>query len=194
MTARYVDVTGDADILKIEIPFLTGAELEPGEHDRYALFDTGPSASLFEHCARALDRMVAVGSHGLPLIGTGDWNDGMDRVGDEGRGESVWLAWFEIATTGLFAPLADAAGEGGRADRWRRHAEAVRGAIHDVAWDGAWFLRAFDDERRALGLEVQRRMPDRPDRAGLERPVRRRAGCACAPGDGVRAPASCRPG
>jgi cyclic beta-1,2-glucan synthetase len=151
VTARYVDVTGDADILKIEIPFLTGAELEPGEHDRYALFDTGPSASLFEHCARALDRMVAVGSHGLPLIGTGDWNDGMDRVGDEGRGESVWLAWFEIATTGLFSPLADAAGEGGRADRWRRHAEAVRGAIHDVAWDGAWFLRAFDDEGEPWG-------------------------------------------
>ena len=153
VTARYVAATGDTDILTLEIPFLAGPELEPGEHDRYARFDTGPADTLFEHCARALDRMVVVGSHGLPLIGTGDWNDGMDRVGDEGRGESVWLAWFEIATTGLFAPLADDCGEASRADGWRRHAAALRSAIHDVAWDGAWFLRAFDDNGEPWGSQ-----------------------------------------
>ncbi len=153
VTARYVAATGDTAILDVEIPFLTGAELDPDEGDRYARFETGASASVFEHCARALDRMIAVGAHGLPLIGTGDWNDGMDRVGDAGRGESVWLAWFEIATTGLFAPLAEPYAEHARAERWRHHAQALRGAIHDEAWDGAWFLRAFDDEGAPWGSD-----------------------------------------
>ncbi|MCK5506868.1 MAG: cellobiose phosphorylase [Thermodesulfovibrionia bacterium] len=146
VTARYVAVTDDSSILDEEVPFLSAPELRPEEYDRYAQFDEGASASLFEHCARALDRMMAVGQHGLPLIGTGDWNDGMDRIGDEGAGESVWLAWFEIATVSLFAPLAEKAGNRKDANRWRRHTRKLRSAIAENAWDGDWYMRAFDDK------------------------------------------------
>ncbi len=99
-------------MLDESVPFIEGQALRPGEHDAY--FQPSISdevASLFEHCARALDRSLAVGEHGLPLIGTGDWNDGMNRVGELGRGESVWLGWFLHATLKAFAPLAQARGE-----------------------------------------------------------------------------------
>ena len=121
-TARYITATGDKSILDEKIPFLSAPELRPDEHDRYARFDEGAAASLFDHCARALDRMMEVGQHGLPLIGTGDWNDGMDRIGQGGKGESVWLAWFQIATVALFAPIAEKAGHRTQADRWRAYA------------------------------------------------------------------------
>ncbi|WP_439154203.1 GH36-type glycosyl hydrolase domain-containing protein [Yoonia sp.] len=145
VTARYVEATGDRDILNATVPFLKAPELRADEHDRYALFAHGEQASLYDHCARALDRMMTVGAHGLPLMGAGDWNDGMDRIGDEGQGESVWLAWFQIATIGLFAPLAETAGLAQDAARWRDHAKGLRRAIADHAWDGAWYLRAIDD-------------------------------------------------
>ena len=145
VTARYVKATGDATILAEEIPFLAGTELRDDEDDRYARFDSGAAAPLIEHCARALDRMLATGPHGLPLIGTGDWNDGMDRVGAGGSGESVWLAWFQIATVGLFAPLAAGTGYTERAARWQSHAGAIGEAVEEHGWDGGWYLRAFDD-------------------------------------------------
>ena len=93
--AHYVEVTGDLAILDETVPFLDGPALRAGEEEAYFLPTVSDEhASLFEHCARALDVSLAVGSHGLPLIGTGDWNDGMNRVGDAGRGESIWLGWF----------------------------------------------------------------------------------------------------
>jgi cyclic beta-1,2-glucan synthetase len=152
-TARYVAVTGDKSILEEQVPFLSAPELRPDEHDRYARFDEGATATLFEHCARALERMMSVGQHGLPLIGTGDWNDGMDRIGKEGEGESVWLAWFQIATVGLFAPIAQKAGYRSEADRWRRYARKIRAAVAENAWDGDWYLRAFDDDGIPWGSE-----------------------------------------
>ena len=145
-TARYITATGDKSILDEKIPFLSAPELRPDEHDRYARFDEGAAASLFDHCARALDRMMEVGQHGLPLIGTGDWNDGMDRIGQGGKGESVWLAWFQIATVALFAPIAEKAGHRTQADRWRAYARNTQAAIAKNAWDGDWYLRAFDDD------------------------------------------------
>lgn len=151
VTGRYVDATGDLSVLDVEAPFLTAPPLRPDEHDRYARFDSGETASIFDHCSRALDRMMAYGAHGLPLIGTGDWNDGMDRVGDRGRGESVWLAWFQIATVGQFAPLAVKRGRKSHAERWRRHARKLKKAIEESAWDGEWFVRAFDDEGELWG-------------------------------------------
>lgn len=111
----------------------------------------GESASLFEHCARGLDQSLALtGSHGLPLIGTGDWNDGMNRVGQEGRGESVWLGWLLVHTIALFAPLADGC-DADRARRWHDHAEALRQALERETWDGAWYRRATFDDGTWLG-------------------------------------------
>ena len=92
---QYIETTGDTAVLEEKIPFLEGRALQPEEHD--AFFMPGVSdetATLFEHCARALDHALQVGEHGLPLFGTGDWNDGMNRVGEKGKGESVWLGWF----------------------------------------------------------------------------------------------------
>jgi cyclic beta-1,2-glucan synthetase len=154
VTGRYVEATGDISILDVDIPFLAGPELRPDEHDRYAQFDTGEIATLFEHCCRSIGRMVPTGRHGLPLIGTGDWNDGMDRVGAGGEGESVWLAWFQIGVVDQFAPLATKLGRKDLAERWRRHARKLRNAIEEHAWDGEWFIRAFDDEGQPWGSRL----------------------------------------
>ena len=151
VTARYVEATGDHSILDEDIPFLAAAPLRADEHDRYAHFETGETGNLFEHCCRALNRMMATGPHGLPLIGTGDWNDGMDRIGDKGLGESVWLAWFQIATINLYAPLASKRGHRELAGQWRAHSKRLKDAIGEMAWDGNWFVRAFDDDGTPWG-------------------------------------------
>lgn len=154
VAARYVEATGDISIFEVEIPFLHAPELEAEENDRYARFDPGEIATLFDHCARALDRMMHTGRHGLPLIGAGDWNDGMDRVGNEGRGESIWLAWFQISTVRLFRPLALKRGNKDDADRWLHHTTKLQAAMDKHAWDGDWFRRAFDDEGKPLGSKT----------------------------------------
>ena len=151
VTARYVEATNDSAILSESVPFLAAPELRPDEGDRYERFNQGETASLLEHCARAIDRGLRTGVHGLPLIGSGDWNDGMDRIGAGGRGESVWLAWFQIATIRTFAPLAEAAGETYRVERWQGHVQKLQAALDEHAWDGAWYVRAFDDDGVSWG-------------------------------------------
>ncbi|MFC5427993.1 GH36-type glycosyl hydrolase domain-containing protein [Paraburkholderia denitrificans] len=151
--AQYVEVTGDREILDAAVPFLEGRPLAVGEHDAY--FTPGVSetcAPLFEHCVRALEQSLELfGVHGLPLMGTGDWNDGMNRVGEAGRGESVWLGWFLHATLSAFAPLARARGDGQRADRWLSRAEALRKALESAGWDGEWYRRGYFDDGSPLG-------------------------------------------
>ncbi|MBE0609481.1 MAG: glycosyl transferase [Dehalococcoidia bacterium] len=150
--AHYVGSTGDATVLDEVVPFVEGPGLEAGEHERFfAPTISDETASLFEHCARALDQSLARGNHGLPLFGTGDWNDGMNRVGEEGRGESVWLGWFLQETLSAFIPIAVSRGETVRAERWRRHAKALRASLEREAWDGDWYLRGFFDDGTALG-------------------------------------------
>ncbi len=152
VTAHYVSVTGDAAILDEHVAFIEARLLEPNEHEAYLLPTRAEeTASLYEHCARALDRSLVVGEHGLPLIGVGDWNDGMSRVGVGGKGESVWMAWFLIATIRAVVPLCDARGETERAARYRAHADALKLAVEANAWDGAWYLRAFFDDGTPLG-------------------------------------------
>ncbi len=149
---HYLAVTEDRTVLDEEVPWLEGDALEEGQHEAY--FEPGVSldqATLFEHCARALDRSLAVGSHGLPLMGGGDWNDGMNRVGHEGRGESVWLGWFLVANLRDFAPVAEQRGEGERALRWREAADALVAALDREGWDGEWYKRAFFDDGTPLG-------------------------------------------
>ncbi len=149
---HYLEVTGDATLLDEIVPFLEGPAIPPGQDEFY--FQPKLSAerdTLFEHCARALDRSLSVGAHGLPLIGTGDWNDGMNRVGDKGRGESVWLGWFLHTTLWEFARLADARGERARADIWRDHVRALKASLEAHAWDGDWYRRAYFDDGTPLG-------------------------------------------
>lgn len=146
-TGRYVQATGDISILTEDVPFLSAAPLAAGEEDRYSLFEAGnKTGTLFEHCQRALDRAVTLGAHGLPLMGTGDWNDGMDRVGREGRGESVWLAWFAAACAEAFASLAQEVGRTDLDEPWRARAYDLRRAADSAGWDGEWYARAFDDD------------------------------------------------
>jgi cyclic beta-1,2-glucan synthetase len=150
--ARYLEVTADTAVLDEVIPFLEGSLLEPDQSESYFRPRVSEqSETLFEHCARALDRSLQVGTHGLPLIGTGDWNDGMNRVGHEGRGESVWLGWFLYATLRDFAPWAEKRGAPERAARWRAHAMALQAALEGQAWDGDWYRRAYFDDGTPLG-------------------------------------------
>jgi cyclic beta-1,2-glucan synthetase len=150
--ATYVASSGDVAVLDEETPFLDGPLLKPGEHDAFFQpMESADRASVFEHCARGLDQCVALtGPLGLPLMGTGDWNDGMNRVGEGGAGESVWLGWLFIRAVALFAPLAEAR-DPARAARWREHAETVRASIEREAWDGAWYRRATFDDGAWLG-------------------------------------------
>ena len=150
--AQYVETTKDMRVLDELIPFLEGAQLEADETDRF--FEPTVSqktATLFEHCALALDASLAVGRHGLPLIGTGDWNDGMNRVGEKGQGESVWLGWFLHAALMAFAPLALVRNETRRAETWTAHAGALAAAIEREAWDGEWYRRGYFDDGTPLG-------------------------------------------
>jgi cyclic beta-1,2-glucan synthetase len=150
--AHYVEVTGDATLLDAMAGFIEGPAIPEGAEDAYyAPQRSGQMASVFEHGARAIDRSLKTGAHGLPLMGTGDWNDGMNRVGNEGRGESVWLAWFLCSVVAQFAPLAQARGEHERAARWTAARTGWIAALHDAGWDGAWFRRAFFDNDAPLG-------------------------------------------
>ena len=153
ITERYVRLTGDRAILDESVPFITGPSLEPGQHDHFLTPEqSGEVAPLYEHCARALDlAMARTGPHGLPLILGGDWNDGMNRVGEGGRGESVWLGWFLCATIDAFAPLAEERGDQARASAWRKHRDTVAQALDTAGWDGAWYRRGYFDDGSPLG-------------------------------------------
>jgi cyclic beta-1,2-glucan synthetase len=153
--AHYLEVTNDLAILDEIVPFLDGPPLGADESDSFfqpTLDDE--SASLFEHCARALEQSLAVGARGLPLIGTGDWNDGMNRVGAEGRGESIWLGWFLHAALSKFAPIAQVRGEAARAASWRAHAAELLAALERDGWDGDWYRRGYFDDGTPLGSAV----------------------------------------
>jgi len=150
--ARYLETTGDRSVLDEKIPWLEGARLNDKQQEAYFQpTESTDRATLFEHCARALDRSLDVGGHDLPLIGGGDWNDGMNRVGHEGRGESVWLGWFLLANLKEFAPIAERRAEGERAARWRMRAASLQASLEREAWDGEWYRRAFFDDGRPLG-------------------------------------------
>ena len=150
--AHYLAVTGDDAILDELVPFIDGQALRREETDAFfqpSIADQ--SATLYEHCAFALDCSLAVGEHGLPLMGTGDWNDGMNRVGQLGRGESVWLGWFLYATLKAFTPLATSRADLKRSDLWLAHMKALQASLEEHSWDGSWYRRGYYDDGTALG-------------------------------------------
>nr|MDP2192315.1 glucoamylase family protein [Rhodoferax sp.] len=152
---HYLRVTGDASLLDQNVPFIEGAAIPEGAEDAYYTPSVSPDeVSVYEHAARAIDRSLPVGAHGLPLMGSGDWNDGMNRVGIEGRGESVWLGWFLCQLVADFAPLARERGDQARALRWEHAASGWKLALNGAAWDGQWFKRAFFDDGQALGSQA----------------------------------------
>jgi cyclic beta-1,2-glucan synthetase len=150
--SHYVRTTADLTVLEEILPFVEGIVIAPGAEDAYATPVTSHEhATVYEHAARAIDLSLRTGSHGLPLIGSGDWNDGLNRVGHEGQGESVWLGWFLCQVVADFAPLAKSRGETARAERWLNAAQGWHKALATEAWDGQWYKRAFFDQGQAFG-------------------------------------------
>ena len=150
--AQYVQVSGDLAVFDEALAFLEGPALLAGAHDDFFQPQVSEqSASLFDHCALALEQTIALtGANGLPLIGTGDWNDGMNRVGEAGLGTSVWLGWFLITTLRAMAPHMQAR-DPARAALWRAHADKATQAIESEGWDGAWYRRGTYDDGTLLG-------------------------------------------
>jgi cellobiose phosphorylase len=149
---RYVTATGDLTLLDEQVPFLKSPVLRPDQEDDYNVPDRSEQVgSVYEHCVRALEHGYKLGLHGLPLMGTGDWNDGMNKVGAQGQGESVWNGWFFVTVLNAFAEVAEGRADKAQAAWCRERAEALRAAIEANAWDGAWYRRAYFDDGTPLG-------------------------------------------
>ena len=154
--ARYLEITGDSAILDVEVPFLEGPPLEAHESERmFEAVVSDTKAPLREHCRRAIERASLFGSHGLPLMGSGDWNDGMNLVGAKGAGESVWLAWFLMDILSRWALIIKDR-QPDVAAQWRERAQELSAAVERSAWDGDWYLRAFFDDGTPLGSRTSR--------------------------------------
>ncbi|MGH7652117.1 MAG: GH36-type glycosyl hydrolase domain-containing protein [Gemmatimonadaceae bacterium] len=149
---HYVNISCDRGILDVEVPYLTMRQLNPDEHEIYDLpKESGETGTIYDHCVRALRKACTKGVHGLPLIGSGDWNDGMNRVGIEGKGESVWLAWFLITTLRKFAEHADFRHDTALRDELLAKASDYAEGVERAAWDGEWYRRAYFDDGSPLG-------------------------------------------
>jgi cyclic beta-1,2-glucan synthetase len=152
VTSLYLEATGDMSLLEEKIPFLEAPPLSKDENERYNKYlQTNETYTLLEHCQRAIEKGATSGSHGLPLIGTGDWNDAMNQVGSEAIGESVWLAWFLCDVLERFASICDNLGDSEIAKKYRFRSKEYAAAIEQTAWDGSWYRRAYYDDGYPLG-------------------------------------------
>jgi cyclic beta-1,2-glucan synthetase len=152
VTALYVETTGDTSFLDEKIPFRHAPPLAEGEDERYGEYPQAEQPlSLMEHCLRAIEKGATTGLHGLPLIGSGDWNDGLNRVGKKGRGESIWLAWFICDVLKRFATICEQHGDSETAQRYKSRAKEYAAAVEQSAWDGAWYRRAYYDDGAPFG-------------------------------------------
>ncbi|MDX1638635.1 MAG: glucoamylase family protein [Balneolaceae bacterium] len=156
-TQLYIRRTGDRSILDEQVPFLKARSLNEGEDEAYLVPEpSGESGTLYEHCCRAIDRSLTNGDHGLPLIGTGDWNDGMNRVGEKGKGESVWLGFFLYKILGEFIPTTRKRKDRDRTEKYRDYRVQLKKHLNSEGWDGAWYRRAFYDDGTPLGSDENR--------------------------------------
>jgi len=152
VVARYIKVTGDTAVLNTTVGYLESRLLHPEEESLYDLPASGNiGGTLFEHCVRAIRHGLRFGPHGLPLIGTGDWNDGMDKVGNKGIGESVWLAFFLYDVLRRFTDTANTYGDHLFAEMCKTEGASLRSRIESSGWDGGWYKRAYFDDGTPLG-------------------------------------------
>ena len=152
VTAEYIRITGDSEILEEEVHFLEDKPLQEYEDERYGIPTVSAvKSSLYEHCARAIEVSLQFGAHGLPLMGAGDWNDGMNTVGNKGKGESVWLGWFLATVLEMFVPISSLRGELAKADKYQEQRSSLVAALEQNAWDGNWYRRAYYDNGRPMG-------------------------------------------
>jgi cellobiose phosphorylase len=151
VTSRYVLHTGDTGVLDESVTFLSGRPLKPEDDSYYDLPGQSVAASLYVHCVRAIQKSLCVGEHGLPFIGTGDWNDGMNMVGNEGKGESVWLGFFLYEVLIQFSKVAQLHGDIPMVDRCKLFAASLQKNLEKNGWDGEWYLRAWFDDGSPLG-------------------------------------------
>jgi cyclic beta-1,2-glucan synthetase len=152
VVAQYVRITGDIEILKMQVSFLEAPALQADQLEAYFIPQVASEqASLFEHCQRALSRGLTSGEHGLPLMGSGDWNDGMNLVGSGGKGESVWLAWFLVDVLQGMMELAEWMGRSDLSHSYEQERKRLIQNIERAAWDGEWYLRAIFDDGTLLG-------------------------------------------
>jgi cellobiose phosphorylase len=150
--SHYVEATADTELLDVAVTFIDGPRLKDGELEAFFVPSiSSEQATLFEHCRRAIEKGSTHGPNGLPLIGTGDWNDGMNRVGIDGRGESVWLAWFLVDILKRFARICDDRGEEQFAAAYRERATSLAATIERTSWDGQWYRRAYFDDGTPIG-------------------------------------------
>ena len=152
VVCQYLAVTNDESILDQEISFLHSPPLEEHQQERYETPSVSSErANLYEHCRRTIEHGFRVGVHGIPLMGCGDWNDGMNKVGEEGRGESVWVGWFLLVVLDRFLPLMNRRGDVDRANDLQTRMTELRRALEAYAWDGEWYRRAYFDDETPLG-------------------------------------------
>lgn len=152
VTAFYINQTGDKKILDQQIPFLDARQLQEGEHEAYLQPEiSDEKATLYEHCCRAIDRSLTSGPHGLPLIGAGDWNDGMNNIGVEGKGESVWLGFFLYDILNDFISIVEKHGDEERSKTYKDYQKQLKTHLNNEGWDGKWYRRAYYDDGTPLG-------------------------------------------
>lgn len=154
VTADYIEGSGDWSILDQDVNYIEDDPLGPNEHDRYRIPKvSNEKANIYQHCIKSIERSMQFGSNGLPLIGGGDWNDGMDKVGIEGKGESVWLGWFLYTTLNRFIPICREREDQDIVEKYEKAAETLLSSIEQNAWDGGWYRRAYFDDGTLLGSE-----------------------------------------
>ena len=152
VVSEYIEYTGDKEILNIEVPYLQGEPLEEGIDEKYDLYlESDIKGSIYEHCIKAIEKSLNFGENGLPKIGSGDWNDGLNTVGNKKKGESVWLGFFLYEILNRFIPICEEKGEEERVEKYKQAKEKLRKSLNTNGWDGRWFKRAFTDDGEPIG-------------------------------------------